>query len=114
MTFAEIEDLVRQGESEALEFKKSTGQLSRAAETLCALLNSRGGRVLIGVLPAGKIVGQLITDGTLRDAAQMLKRFRCPSCGEKAERMEQAPSPRVSPQNRPTGVRQANSCYSPP
>jgi ATP-dependent DNA helicase RecG len=108
MTFAEIEDLVRQGESETLEFKKSTGQLSRAAETLCAFLNSCGGRVLIGVMPAGKIVGQLVADGTLQDVAQMLKRFdppppvqvhrvRMPSSAHEILVLEAADSP----ENRP-------------
>lgn len=79
MTFAEIEDLVALGESDTLEFKKSTGQLSRAAETLCGLLNGRGGLVLIGVMPAGSIVGQLVTDGTLQDVAQILRRFDPPA-----------------------------------
>jgi len=46
MTAVEIEELVRGGESARLEFKISTGQLTRAAETLCAFLNADGGRVL--------------------------------------------------------------------
>lgn len=40
------------GESETLEFKRSTGQRREAAQTLCAMLNRRGGRVLFGVEPA--------------------------------------------------------------
>ena len=39
MTISELEALVRRGESDSVEFKKSTGQLTRAAETLCAFLN---------------------------------------------------------------------------
>jgi len=35
MTIADIEGLVRGGESDSIEFKKSTGQLARAAETMC-------------------------------------------------------------------------------
>jgi ATP-dependent DNA helicase RecG len=50
MTISELEALVRRGESDSVEFKKSTGQLSRAAETLCAFLNGHGGVVVIGVL----------------------------------------------------------------
>ena len=79
MNFADIEALVRQGESEALEFKKSTGQLSRAAETLCGFLNRRGGTVLFGVSPAGEIVGQLVADATLQNVAQILRRFDPPA-----------------------------------
>jgi hypothetical protein len=34
------------GESEQSEFKKSTGELKGGLETLCALLNGQGGRVM--------------------------------------------------------------------
>jgi predicted HTH transcriptional regulator len=37
------------GESETVEFKKSTAQFARAGETLCAFLNANGGRVFIGI-----------------------------------------------------------------
>jgi ATP-dependent DNA helicase RecG len=74
-----ITDLVHRGESESSEFKKSTGQLVRAAQSLCAFLNSHGGRVLVGVAPDGKIAGQLVNDSTLRDVAQVLKRFDPPA-----------------------------------
>ena len=40
--------LIAQGESETLEFKRSTAELKRAGETLCAFLNGEGGKVLIG------------------------------------------------------------------
>jgi ATP-dependent DNA helicase RecG len=79
MTIAEIESLARRGESESIEFKKSTGQLSRAAETICAFLNGYGGVVLIGVLPDRKIVGQIVGDSTLQDMAQALRRFEPPA-----------------------------------
>jgi ATP-dependent DNA helicase RecG len=42
MRLADVERLVAKGESEELEFKKSTSQLRRAAETLCAFLNGTG------------------------------------------------------------------------
>jgi ATP-dependent DNA helicase RecG len=58
MGVAEIQRLADSGESETVEFKKSTGQLSRAGETLCAFLNTEGGQVLIGVTPKGKVTGQ--------------------------------------------------------
>lgn len=41
MKLLDIEQRIEAGESETLEFKKSTGQLSRAGETLCAFLNGR-------------------------------------------------------------------------
>jgi ATP-dependent DNA helicase RecG len=75
----DIERLVSGGESETLEFKKSTGQLNRAGESLCAFLNSNGGIVIIGVTPQGKIVGQQVSDTTGQDIAEMLKRFDPPA-----------------------------------
>ncbi len=74
-TLTALQSLIAQGESETLEFKRSTAELRRAGETLCAFLNSEGGQVLIGVGPDGKIVGQQVADITLRDIAAMLGRF---------------------------------------
>jgi len=71
--------LCKEGESETLEFKKSSGQLPRVGETLCAFLNGRGGVVLVGVAPDGSVVGQVVSDGTLQDMAQMLRRFEPPA-----------------------------------
>ena len=70
-----VKRLVATGESESVEFKKSTAELARAGETLCAFLNGNGGQVLIGVAPAGTVVGQEVSDSTLRDVAAMLDRF---------------------------------------
>ena len=53
------------GESASLEFKKSTAEKDRACRTLCAFANGHGGRVLFGITPAGKVVGQTVTDRTL-------------------------------------------------
>ncbi len=79
MTISELEALVRRGESDSVEFKKSTGQLTRAAETLCAFLNGHGGLVVVGVSPDKKITGQIVADGTLQDIAQCFKRFEPPA-----------------------------------
>ncbi len=43
-------------------------------ETLCGFLNGNGGRVLFGVLADGRIVGQTISDATIRDVtAELIK-----------------------------------------
>ena len=52
------------GESETLELKKSTAQLNRAGETLCAFLNSQGGKIVIGANDEGRVVGQMVSDKT--------------------------------------------------
>ena len=72
MTLQDLEQIIAGGESETVEFKKSTAQLTRAGETLCAFLNSQGGRVFIGVTPEGRAVGQQITDSTLREVAAFM------------------------------------------
>ena len=75
MNLAELEKLVAAGESNVVEPKKSTAQLRRAAETLCAMLNGYGGKVLLGVTPGGRIIGQKISDKTLREVAAVLGKF---------------------------------------
>ena len=69
---AALQTIAAAGESEIVEFKKSTGQLTRAGETLCAFLNTNGGRVFIGITPEGRIIGQQVADSTLREVAAML------------------------------------------
>ena len=79
MTLAEIERLIAKGESETLELKRSTGQIKRVAETLCAFLNGKGGTVIVGVTPDEKIVGQQVSDKTQQDIAAVLRRFVPPA-----------------------------------
>ncbi len=79
MNIKELQELVFSGESETVEFKKSTAQLWRAAETLCGMLNGNGGRILIGVAPDGRVTGQTISDKTLRDVAEALRKFEPPA-----------------------------------
>lgn len=87
MTLVALQSLVAQGESDILEFKRSTAELKRAGETLCAFLNGQGGKVLIGVGPDGRIVGQEVADITLRDIAAMLARFE-PAAGVEMSRVD--------------------------
>ncbi len=66
------------GESETQEFKHTTGQRREAARTLCAMLNHRGGRVLFGVEPDHRVVGQQVADHTLEQVAQELREIDPP------------------------------------
>jgi ATP-dependent DNA helicase RecG len=52
---------IKEGESETLEFKRSTGELKEAMQTLCAFLNGKGGTVLFGIRPDGNPEGQEVT-----------------------------------------------------
>ena len=67
MLLEELQKLVAAGESENLEFKKTTGQRTEAAKTVCALLNGLGGFLLFGVSDRGEITGQQVTAKTLED-----------------------------------------------
>ena len=73
MTIDSIKTLIDSGESRTLELKKSTGELKDGMHTACAFLNSDGGWLIFGVTPKSlKIVGQEVTDNTLREIAQAL------------------------------------------
>ena len=73
MDLAQLRAIVAAGESETLEFKKTTGQRSEAMHDLCAMLNHRGGRVLFGVDPQGQILGQQVSERTLEELAQEIQ-----------------------------------------
>lgn len=53
-------------ESEKIELKKSTAELKQALVDLCAFANSGTGTLYFGISDKGKIIGQEITDNTLK------------------------------------------------
>ena len=73
-----IEKLVAKGESKMIEFKRSTGELREALQTLCAFANGSGGKVVIGVKPSGQIVGQQVSEQTLHEIAAARDRIEPP------------------------------------
>jgi ATP-dependent DNA helicase RecG len=79
MNLEQLKRLVAAGESEQLEFKKTTGDLKGGLETLCGFLNARGGRVLFGVTQGGKVQGQDVRDATLQDVAREIVRLEPPA-----------------------------------
>ena len=62
MQLQDVEKLIQYGESEALELKRSTGQRTTAAKTLCAMLKGTGGMVLFGVTGKGNPVQPTLFD----------------------------------------------------
>jgi ATP-dependent DNA helicase RecG len=79
MNLEALTQLVGQGESEHLEFKRSTGQRSDAAKTVCAMLNGLGGFVLFGVTDRGDIVGQQLSARTLEEVVNEMRRIEPPA-----------------------------------
>lgn len=59
-------------ESQTVELKASTGQLSRALESLCAFANTDLGSVYFGIQDDGTLKGQLITDKTFQKVQQTI------------------------------------------
>lgn len=79
MTPDQVSAWARAGESEMLEFKRTTGERREAARTLCGMLNHRGGRVLFGVSPDGRVLGQQVSDHTIEEVAQEIKELDPPT-----------------------------------
>jgi len=87
MESAQLHALVAQGESETLELKTTTGERREAMHDLCALLNHRGGQVLFGVDPAGRVLGQQVSDRTLEEVAQEIQQIE-PTVFPQIERLD--------------------------
>ena len=76
ITFEEITHLTASKESNSLEFKETTGQLTRGMESGCAFMNSaNGGYLLFGINDKGKITGQEVSDKTKKEIAGALRKF---------------------------------------
>jgi ATP-dependent DNA helicase RecG len=71
--------LLKKGEGQMVEFKRSTAELQGAMQSLCAFLNGSGGNVIIGVGPDGRLIGQDISDATQQKIAAALDRLEPPA-----------------------------------
>jgi ATP-dependent DNA helicase RecG len=87
MTQQELSELVRAGESDRVEFKKTTGQLAEGVHTACAMLNGVGGFVLFGVTAGGRADGQDVSTKTLEDVHNELRKIE-PAAFPDVERVE--------------------------
>ena len=75
-TNKEADDLNFGIETETLEFKKSTGELKEAVQSICAILNKhQHGELYFGVKPNGTVIGQVVTEESLREVSQKIKNF---------------------------------------
>lgn len=63
-------------ETETLEYKKSTSEIKEAIQSIGAILNKhQHGEVYFGVKPDGTVIGQTVTEETLRQVSQKIKNF---------------------------------------
>lgn len=79
MDLHDLQQLVVAGESETLEFKRTSGERREAAQTLCGMLNHRGGIVLVGVDPKGAVPGQQVSDRTIEEISQEIQQIDPPA-----------------------------------
>jgi len=79
MNFDDLKALVSKGESDRVEFKRSTGQRTAAAKTVCAMLNGLGGFVIFGVNNKGEITGQQVSAKTLEELSNELRKIEPPA-----------------------------------
>ena len=68
-----LQQLIRQGESQTLEFKSSLKLKNEIGQTISAFANTKGGIVLIGVSDQSKPLGLTIGKKTMEDTANWIK-----------------------------------------
>ena len=67
MIIDDIKAIIAKDENRVLELKKTTGELIKGMQTLCAFLNSDGGWLFFGITPKLEVLGQNVTDSTQRE-----------------------------------------------
>ena len=76
-------------ESETLEFKKTTAEVKAACNSICAMLNKHGIACLyFGVKPNGDVVGQDVSESSLRDVSRAVYDNIKPQIYPVVEKME--------------------------
>lgn len=60
-------------ETETMEYKKSTGEIKEACISICAMLNKHQvGTLYFGVKPNGEVIGQTVSESSLRDVSRTI------------------------------------------
>ena len=82
MNLKNLQELIKHGESERLEFKRTTGQRTEAMKTVCAMLNGHGGFMVFGVTDKGEMKGHQVNAKTLAEVANEMARIEPPAFPE--------------------------------
>ncbi len=77
MNFAQIQNIIKKGESDTLEFKQHFND--EAIETLTAFANTKGGSVYIGVNDSGSITGVYLGKETIQNWLNEIKNKTAPA-----------------------------------
>lgn len=86
---SDLQDLIRRGEGERLEFKKKTTHPTRISRTLVSLANTHGGQVLVGVDDDGRIVGVRDAEEEIYLLRQAAEQYADPPLELKIKEIEQ-------------------------
>lgn len=84
----ELQKLILKGESETVEFKKSTASLREGIETICAFANHHGGRLIFGINDDSTVLGQQVSDDTIKNIANAVKLNTDPKLYPTIEKVE--------------------------
>ena len=79
MNVDDVKDIIARGEGEQVELKRSTGQRTSAAKTVCAMLNGLGGFVIFGVSDKNELVGQQVSARTIEDISAEIRKIEPPA-----------------------------------
>ena len=79
MNVDEVKGIIARGEGEQVELKRSTGQRTSAAKTVCAMLNGLGGFVIFDVSDKSELVGQEVSARTIEDISTEIRRIEPPA-----------------------------------
>ena len=75
---SEIVKLLKEGESEKVEFKPSLSQTDKIMGSSSAFSNTKGGMIVIGVSDKGEVVGIDIGKKTIESLANRIKQITDP------------------------------------
>ena len=78
ITLRQLREWAAAGESEIQEFKRNTGTRREATQTMCAMLNHRGGRVLFGITSEGDVSGQQVGHNTIEEVSAEIQQIEPP------------------------------------
>ena len=70
-----IKEIIARDENRVLELKKTTGELIKGMQSLCAFLNTDGGWLFFGITPDLKILGHLPNELTVETIKQSHRSF---------------------------------------
>lgn len=88
MNEKELLKMIEKGESEEVELKKSTAQAEKALKAICGFLNHKGGTVYFGIDEGREIIGQEVSDQTLRSISQKIRQRIKPEVSPEIKAME--------------------------